>query len=75
MTEPMRTPDEIMTDFYAGCSGQSDIDMHAVLWEILEDVLNSVKLASTAYMKDGYTDGGSIHDTVRDYVVNHYGDD
>jgi hypothetical protein len=66
-----RTPDEIMDDFDAGCRGQADIDMHAVAWEIMEDVQSSCALA----MKEAGVPAGvvaSVMQTVSDYLMNHY---
>ena len=69
-----RLPDEIMTDFQAGCQGTADIDMTALLWEIIQDVMDSYWLA----MKNqqvSLKDALNIQDTVVDYLANNYGDD
>jgi hypothetical protein len=43
-------------------------DMRSLLWDALNDVLDSVALAEQS--GDGY-----IHDTVADYVGTYYGDE
>lgn len=79
-----RTPDEIMSDFEAAALGLADVDIHDVLWEIIEDVLHSVKLTQESFdaavkaNEDIFLgDPGELPNfyvTLRDYVVNHYGD-
>ncbi len=69
-----RMPSQIMDDFWAGTKGTADIDMEAVLWEILDDVLHSMELTLTSTTDlDDYTIRNQI-ETVRDYMVNHYGE-
>lgn len=60
-----RTPDEIMTDFHAAVTGTADLDPVALLWEILEDVQDSYKLAGAST---------ETQITVSDYLANHYGE-
>lgn len=60
----MRSPDVIMEDFDAGAKGTRDVDMRGILWEIIEDILDSIRLAD-----------GDVLATVTDYVANNYGDD
>jgi len=73
-----RTPDQIMKDFEAAAYGRADYDIHLTLDEILQDVLDSVKLACTAYDEHGHCPAVStvnhIFHTVDDYVANHYGE-
>ncbi len=38
------------------------------IWDIIEDILDSVKLAEES-------GDGHVYQTVKDYVVNTYGDD
>lgn len=64
---PPRCPDEIMEDFWLAANGQADFDMNECLWEIIDDILTSVKLAEDS-------DNKNIYITVKDYVANHYGD-
>lgn len=71
----MRHPDEIMRDFQVAVMGREDIDPHAVLNEILDDVLNSMVLAINKIVDEGSIDPEhrtEIIDTVRDYITNHY---
>lgn len=42
-------------------------DLMGDLWVILEDVLDSIRVAQSAHDEDIYT-------TVRDYVINAYGE-
>lgn len=74
-----RHPDEIMADFETGTKGLADIDIDSVLWEIIYDILDSVKLACTTYDNTRHPHPQSttmehIHTTVEDYITNHYGD-
>jgi len=66
-----RPPDDIMLDFDDGAFGVRDIDMHTVLWEIIDDILDSYDLA----MRNAKLDQAQyleISDTVKDYITNHY---
>jgi hypothetical protein len=65
-------PDALLERFEAGCSGREDIDMHDVLWAILDDVRDSYSLAMKAA---GVADTlvTEIAGTVEDYLANHYG--
>ena len=68
-----RTPDEIMADFDIGCQGRADIDMHGILWEIINDILDTVdKAVTTGTMEVNKI---LIMEEINDYVANHYGDD
>lgn len=64
MTNP-RTPDIIMMD--ADALGATDL-----IWEVIEDVLDSVHLAETSRQGN---ESLEIWATVTDYVSTHYGDD
>lgn len=76
MTVAPRHPDQIMEDFDRGCRGLSDIDMKGVLWEVIEDLLASVKLACESHDADPkFVTMDSIYTTVVDYATNSYGDD
>lgn len=68
------TPDELLDRFDAGCRGDSDIDMRGVLWDILADVVDTMRLALE---NDGVLSGSAltVYLTVQDYLVNNYGDD
>ena len=64
----MMTPNEILSVLdQAQKRLGKEFDMRALLWEIIDDVLDSVYLAC-----DGQ---GPIPAIVEDYVANHYGDD
>ena len=71
--QPSRTPSQIMADFDRAALGVADIDMHAVLWEMLDDARSSWRLALAA---QGHLTPEQINDadaTVTDYLANHYG--
>lgn len=69
----MRHLDNILRDFDAGCSGSADIDMRAILWEIIADVTDSyAKAMKSAYIS--IATQKEITDTVDAYLVHHYGD-
>lgn len=86
----MRTPDEILTDFDAGCSGVADYDMREILHEVIADICSSYTLAINAKLIDLFGISGmygnlaqkvaeemtnDINTTVEGYIVNNYGDD
>jgi hypothetical protein len=69
----VRTPDEIMADFDRAAKGQADIAIHDALWEVIEDIQDSYRLA----MEGAGLTAAQIEEvsgTVSGYVVNHYGD-
>lgn len=47
-----RTPDEILTDFDAGCQGLADIDMREILHEVIADIADSAQLAIRTQFAD-----------------------
>lgn len=69
-----RTPDELMKDYDDGCKGLRDIDMHSILWEIIEDIQDSYLLAME---RSGIVLPRriQIEAIVSDYLASHYGDD
>lgn len=69
--ENKRTPDELMKEFDDGCRGLSDIDMGSLLFEIIDDVVDSVYVA---LVDAEVEERAEIIKTVYDYVGNHYGD-
>ena len=75
-TTTERTPDKILADFDAGCMGTADVDMRGVLWEIINDILDSIELAEAEarFVSDESPHYRGVHSTVQDYVINHYGD-
>lgn len=75
MTANPRTPDQILEDFETGCQGaMANMDMRAILWEVIDDIRQSYRLAMEAEdVDEGTVD--AVQDTVLDYAVNHYGDD
>lgn len=66
--------DELLALFDAGAQGRADVDMRAVLWDILDDVRRSYRLA---LREAGVMPpiAHSVDQTVEDYLINHYGDD
>ncbi len=64
-----RTPDEIMADFDKATQGQADIDPRDILWEVIYDILDSVKLAC-----DELVSIEDVYPVVSDYVSTNYGD-
>lgn len=91
----MRRPDEILAildsaqEHLDECRGKHVYDLRSLLWEVIEDVIDSARLAAyNAVMNyDGvpphHVDSTVMGDcvaeevvgTVTDYVTNHYGDD
>lgn len=65
-----RHPDEILADLAVALDNNEETItvVRDILREIIEDVIDSVRLAVDA-------GDGEIVQTVTDYVVNHYGDD
>lgn len=70
----MRTPDEFMADYDAGCRGVKDIDMNELLWEIIDDVRDSYRLAMHNAGVNTAT-ASVVTTTVSDYLANHYSDE
>lgn len=56
-----------------GAAGGDDIEMRSVLWEVIEDVCHSYKVALNA-ITDADT-AEAINTEVLDYIANHYGTD
>lgn len=69
----MRNPGDILNDFDNGAAGLDDIDMRAVLWEVIEDVCQSYQLALGEILDDN--SAAEINTIVLDYLTNHYGTD
>jgi hypothetical protein len=70
----VRTPDEIIAiidDILTG-KDDHDTDVWSCIWEIIDDILDSVKLAEQS--KTDRLTSPDVYTTVRDYVINHYGD-
>lgn len=73
---PGRTPDEItetIDDLLMG-RDDHDTDVWSCIWEIIEDILDSMKLAESKNIMHTTVNYESIHTTVQQYVINHYGD-
>lgn len=68
-----RTPAELLADYDDGCQGRRDIDMRAILHEIIEDVRESYRMAIAGETHQRVLD--RIDNEVDDYLANHYGDD
>lgn len=66
-----RMPDEIMADLDRGIRGVADIDVMDCVWEIIDDILDSVRLADE---RQTGTETLEVWATVTDYVSTHYGD-
>lgn len=75
---PSRPASEILADYDRGCRGEADIDMRAILWEVIEDVRESYGLAikheRAISMYPDDLDFDSIEASVSDYLTNNYGD-
>lgn len=72
-----RHPTELMTDFQRAANGEADIDIHAVLWDIIGDICDSYGLALDAEMMAGKMTAETniaVRTTVADYLANHYGE-
>lgn len=68
-----RPSHQILTDYDDGCAGRRDIDMRAVMHEIIDDIRSSYKLALKGVVPDRVIE--AIEQNMDDYVANHYGDD
>lgn len=65
-------PDEIMTDFFDGAQGKRDVDMFGTLWLIINDLLDSVKLAlENSSLPEAEQE--DVYATVAEYAGRHYG--
>lgn len=73
----MRHPDEILTDIKAFAdSGNDDYDrLHGYIWEIIEDVIDSARLAVDGLECLETDEVDEVVTTIEDYVSNHYGID
>lgn len=71
---PTRTPDELLTDLDSRFERLEVEAGRAILWEIIEDIRSSYRLAITNRYGENETTL-SIETEVTDYLVNHYGDD
>jgi len=72
-----RLPDAIMADFVTAAHGQADLDITDVLFEILDDVIDSGALFLRSLADRGLLAPNIVEDyrtSVSDYVANHYGD-
>lgn len=74
-----RMPDQIMGDFDIATRGQADIDPREVLWEVIDDIRSSYRLAMEHALKGLGVDWPNlvdeVQDTVLSYVSDAYGDD
>lgn len=82
MQHMSRTPDEILTVFDQAQaelerSDPGTYSLRDLLWEVLEDVLDSTKLAALQpHPETAIHDRPmEVHTTLEDYLANHYGDD
>lgn len=69
---PSRPASEILADFDRGCRGEADIDMRAILWEVIEDICTTYRLAIDATTTERTLQ--RIERDVDDYLANNYGD-
>lgn len=76
-----KTPDELMAQFEEATMGLSDLSASDAVWGIIEDILDSVRLATTTLDEalgfdpaDEDSVTSQVYHCVSDYVTNHYGD-
>lgn len=77
MSDITRDPRELCRDFRKGVTGQADIDVAAVVHEIIQDVLQAVDLAGAAQYGPRSPEASAVANSVGvalDYVTEHYGD-
>lgn len=75
----LRQPEEIMADFFKAQNGLADISIQDVLGEILEDVVDTVRLSieyhlSPASSVDPADITIAVLHEVEDYIANYYAD-
>jgi hypothetical protein len=68
-----RNADEINKTIDSIDLGMGGNETRAVVWDLIEDVLDSVEKAAKAKLPEPYST--DLVNEVRDYVTNHYGDD
>lgn len=66
------TPDERM-QYLRDAETASGQDILGVVWEIIGDVLGSVRLALSPHTGSTFVENVMME--VEDYIANHYGDD
>ena len=74
MRSMTRTPDQLADALNDAVSGRGDATVAEVVFEIMDDVLDSVRLAM---QNDPRVDDFAAHDVmtvVNDYISNHYGE-
>lgn len=64
----MRNPKDTMTDFSEAGNGR--FDLHSLLWEVIEDILDTTRLV----MKDVVDSerAEEILNEIKGYAINHY---
>ncbi len=70
MSQTSRTPDEILSDLNRAVTGQADIDVFALVHEIIDDVRSSYRLAAQGTVDPDRFD--EVETEVSDYIANHY---
>lgn len=50
----------------------SDFDLRALVWEVINDLIDSAQLAASNACHDA---ADEVANAVHDYAANHYGDD
>lgn len=73
----MRHPDEILKDIKGFTDGSNDDydRLHGYIWEIIEDVIDSARLAVDSLECLESDEVEDVVTTIEDYVSNHYGVD
>lgn len=79
MTEPARSPDEILADIDALDTSfveDQTLTARGIMWEVIEDVRSSYRLAmDQAHIPLFDSQRREIERAVEDYLANNYGDD
>ncbi|MGI6797940.1 hypothetical protein [Gordonia sihwensis] len=67
-----RHPDQIMADLQQALAGRSDLDAMELVFEVVDDVRSSYRLALEDHLTAGQI--AAVETTIDDYIGNHYGD-
>ncbi len=68
----LRSPNEFLPELLAGIKGEADIDVIDVVWEVIEDVMDSFRLALSQDERVTSETVDDVLGTVEDYIPNHY---
>ncbi|MET3959784.1 hypothetical protein ABIE52_006719 [Rhodococcus sp. OAS809] len=72
-TPQPRHPDEILNDFDQAVRGLADIDSRELIFELIDDLRASYRLAIELHVSDVRA-VAEIEAEISDYIANHYGD-